>query len=588
MKAREDAATGIRVAGGSRRRLTPDIVSIFLVYLISGIGLLAIGGSFLASAAPDLSSTGPLFLLGVLPLATLVILFIQARDLLRSLAKKRYGSRLRIKMAMLFIGLVLISTIPQGIFAIRLVALAGERLHSSETARGIKEGLALLLEYHNEDAARLETLAQSELPPLLGATRDPARLLAQLQAVEPRLEALEIFGPGKSKTGAGPAAARLNAPPSAGITGSLPAETREGVSRLRYAEAWGQAVIVLCLRLPDGFETATGAMASADRELSAANAAAPNWILFVLLTYGLFVLPLLLLAILLGMAAADFIVEPLGGLEDATKRIASGDFAIRLLVKSGDERGWLIASFNRMLDAMERWREGDLIQERIDAWKDIAQRLAHELKNPLTPIRLASERLLRTAQNDPARALELLEDSMLAVIAEVDSMDSLLGDFRAFASLPTPQMDWVALADLVEDSIAMYRASYPEVVFTLDSLPAEVRLHVDRSMIKRALGNLLANAIEAMNGKGRIGIGADLVKTGDSSYCRLRIGDSGRGIAREDRDRVFMPYFTTKETGTGLGLAIVERIVHDHGGRIRFESAEGVGTVFWIDLPVER
>jgi nitrogen fixation/metabolism regulation signal transduction histidine kinase len=241
-----------------------------------------------------------------------------------------------------------------------------------------------------------------------------------------------------------------------------------------------------------------------------------------------------------------------------------------------------------MLDELEKGRKGELIQERIDAWKDLAQRLAHELKNPLTPIRLASERLLRAARNDPEKAKAITESTNLAIIAEVDAMDALLSDFREFARLPSPQMDWVPLEELVEESVAVYRQSYPEVDFVVAALPAGLRLNVDRAMVKRALGNLIANAVEAMEGRGRIGISADLVKAGDSGYCRLRLSDSGKGIPGEIGDRVFLPYFTTKEKGTGLGLSIVERIIHDHGGRIRFESAEGLGTVFWLDLPVER
>ncbi|MEI6874815.1 MAG: ATP-binding protein [Spirochaetota bacterium] len=588
MKDRKAKASEIPASTGSRRRLVPDMVSVFLIYVISGIGLLALGKSFISSAATDLNATGPLFLLAILPLATIVILSLQIRQLIRNITRKRYGARLRIKLALLFMGMTLVATIPQTIFALRLVGLAGDRLESAETGQGIKQGLALLLEYRDADGKRLESLAINQLPALLRVIDDPARLLATLQSAEPRMEAVEMFGPGATRRGAGPNEAKLQMVPSRGITGTLPTETREGVSRLRYAETWGQTIVVICMRLPEGFDVGTGALAAADRSVSASITASAKWTAFLALIYGLFVLPLLLLSLLLGIAAADFISEPLAGLEDATRRIASGNFGIRLLVKPGDERGWLIASFNRMLDEMERWREGDLIHERIDAWKDIAQRLAHELKNPLTPIRLASERLLRTSRIDPARALELLESSTLAIIAEVDSMDSLLGDFRAFASLPAPQKDWVSLVDLVEDSMAVYRASYPDVSFSLEALPGEVRLHVDRSMVKRALGNIFANAIESMDRRGRIGIGADLVKTGDSDYCRLRISDSGCGIPAEYHERVFMPYFTTKETGTGLGLAIVERIVHDHGGRIRFESAEGVGTVFWIDLPVER
>ena len=106
--------------------------------------------------------------------------------------------------------------------------------------------------------------------------------------------------------------------------------------------------------------------------------------------------------------------------------------------------------------------------------------------------------------------------------------------------------------------------------------------------MKRALGNLFANAIDAMDGRGEIEIAADLVKAADSRYCRLKIRDTGRGIPASLGEKVFMPYFTTKSAGTGLGLSIVERIVAEHGGAIRFESEEGAGTTFYLDLPLDR
>jgi signal transduction histidine kinase len=165
---------------------------------------------------------------------------------------------------------------------------------------------------------------------------------------------------------------------------------------------------------------------------------------------------------------------------------------------------------------------------------------------------------------------------------------SLLSDFRSFASLPEPERDWVHLRSLVEETVALYAASYPSIAFKLDAIPADIQLRIDRGAMKRAVGNLLANSIDAMDGAGVIEIGADLVKAADSRYCRLRIRDSGRGVSAEVGDKIFIPYFTTKESGTGLGLSIVERIISEHRGSIRFESEEGAGTTFFIDLPLDR
>jgi nitrogen fixation/metabolism regulation signal transduction histidine kinase len=241
-----------------------------------------------------------------------------------------------------------------------------------------------------------------------------------------------------------------------------------------------------------------------------------------------------------------------------------------------------------MLGEIERSRSDELRREKIDAWQDIAQRLAHELKNPLTPIRLAAERVLKRWRADPALTAPIIEGSMLAIVKEVEGMDALLSDFRAFASLPEPQRDWTDLSALVADSVALYAASYPDVRFILDGLPAGLTLRVDKATMKRALGNLIANSIDAMDGRGDIEIAADLVKAADSRYCRLKIRDTGHGISASLGEKVFMPYFTTKSAGTGLGLSIVERIVAEHGGAIRFESDEGAGTTFYVDLPLDR
>jgi signal transduction histidine kinase len=526
--------------------------------------------------------------LAVLPLATLAVFAVQARGLISSLARKRYGARLKLKLSLIFMGIVLISSLPPTIFSVRLVSQAAERMDADALVTGVERGITVLGKVREGAQRRLEALSLRVLPGVLNANADLARALAAMQSIDPGLEALELFAADGSRRGAGPAAARLSSPPLGGSTGALPTETGGGATRLRYAITWRGSTAVLCLRLAEGFEEAAASLTRASRQAREAQASSALWPRHALLALALFLLPLLLLALLVGIAAADFIVEPLAGLEEATKRIAAGEVATRILAKPGDERGWLMSSFNRMLDELETLREGDLIQERVDAWRDLAQRLAHELKNPLTPIRLAAERLLRMGRSDPQKALAILEGSTLAIIAEVDSMDSLLGDFRAFARLPTPQKEWISLAELIEDSVAMFRASYPEVDFAIGSLPPDTRLHADRAMLRRALGNLISNSIEAMQGRGRISLSADLVKAGDSGYCRLRLGDSGGGIPADIRDRIFTPYFTTKEKGTGLGLAIVERIIHDHDGRIRFESSEGVGTVFWLDLPVDR
>jgi two-component system, NtrC family, nitrogen regulation sensor histidine kinase NtrY len=581
-----------------RGRVFPELLSVLIVYALIALGAYAFAQSILSGAPnfPDLSERLPVALLALLPIALLVILAVRARRLILDLRARRYGSRLRFRLFGLFLVSVATAALPPGIILIRLAAAAQSASSSGEVREALSEGQALALAWYDEELSRIERAASSlakEYASREGARAGAEALLAELKASDPRMEALELFDGTRSVGFAGPAAARLAAPPAASTQGAaghfLAASSSGSASLVRYAAPLkgGKTFAVLSLRMPEGLDRAAAALGTAERTTEILAPFSAKWASLLTLIYCFLVLPLLLIATLYGDLAADLVAEPLVSLEEATRRVAAGDFGVRLIVKPGDETGRLVASFNRMLDEIERSRSDELRKEKIDAWKDIAQRLAHELKNPLTPIRLAAERVLKRWKADSAQVAPIIEGSMLAIVKEVEGMDALLSDFRAFASLPEPQRDWTELGALVADSVALYAASYPEVRFRLEGLPPELPLRVDSASMKRALSNLIANAIDAMDGRGEIEIAADLVKAADSRYCRLTVRDTGRGIPLSLREKVFMPYFTTKKTGTGLGLSIVERIIEEHGGAIRFESEEGAGTTFYVDLPLD-
>jgi nitrogen fixation/metabolism regulation signal transduction histidine kinase len=218
----------------------------------------------------------------------------------------------------------------------------------------------------------------------------------------------------------------------------------------------------------------------------------------------------------------------------------------------------------------------------------MAQQLAHEIKNPLTPIKLSAERVLRRWRNEPDRIGEILESSMLAIVQEVEGLSAMLTEFRTLSRPMEPSLSWTVLRELVEETVSPYRSSHPQVEFNIDHVEPDVSVKIDRRHISQVLANLIINGMDAMDGAGFIEIRTDLVKKRESQYCRLSVRDTGKGIAEEDRNRVFTPYFTTKESGTGLGLPIVERIVNDHGGTIWFDSAPGMGTTFFIDFPIDE
>jgi nitrogen fixation/metabolism regulation signal transduction histidine kinase len=304
--------------------------------------------------------------------------------------------------------------------------------------------------------------------------------------------------------------------------------------------------------------------------------------------YGMFFFPTLLMTVIVAISFSRRVTQPLVELAEATRRVAAGDFSIQILARPGDELATLIRSFNTMVQDLQKSQDALVKAEKVSLWQSIAQQFAHEIKNPLTPIRLSAERVLRRWQNDPARIGEILENSMMAIIQEVEGLSHLLTEFRTLSRPIEPSQTWTVLKDAIEECIAPYRNSYPQVHFDTTHLDPEIRIKMDARHINQVLSNLIINAVDSMDRRGIIEIRSDLVKKRESRFCRLSIQDNGKGIPAENREKVFTPYFTTKESGTGLGLPIVDRIVNDHGGSIWFNSAEGAGTTFFIDFPLDE
>jgi nitrogen fixation/metabolism regulation signal transduction histidine kinase len=302
--------------------------------------------------------------------------------------------------------------------------------------------------------------------------------------------------------------------------------------------------------------------------------------------YGVFFFPTLLMTTIIAISFTRRVTQPLVDLAEATHRVAEGDFSIQILARRGDELGVLISSFNAMVRDLEKSREALIKAEKISIWQNMAQQLAHEIKNPLTPIKLSAERVLRRWENHPERIGEILESSMLAIIQEVEGLSTLLTEFRTLSRPMEPSESSTEVRETVEESAAPYRSSHPNIRFQTSHVAVGMVVKIDKHRLNQILTNLFINAIDAMGGQGSIEIRTDLVQKRESRYCRLSIRDTGKGISKREGSLVFTPYFTTKETGTGLGLPIVERIVNDHGGSIWFNSAEGMGTTFFIDLPV--
>jgi len=265
----------------------------------------------------------------------------------------------------------------------------------------------------------------------------------------------------------------------------------------------------------------------------------------------------------------------------------------QVFFQSEDKRAYLRISFSRMTDASGRLLGKvlliddltDLVRaQRSMAWREVARRIAHEIKNPLTPIQLSAQRLLRKYESALGSDAAVLRECTSMIANQVDEMKRLVDEFSNFARLPGPQFGSYQINEVLGDSAALYKEAHPEIEFRLEldsSLPA---FEFDRDQIKRAVINLVDNAVQSLEGKP----GQILLKTQAIPVmftARIVVADTGKGIPRMARKLIFEPYYSTSGQGTGLGLAIVQRIVSDHYGKITVEDNQPKGTKFIIDLP---
>lgn len=222
--------------------------------------------------------------------------------------------------------------------------------------------------------------------------------------------------------------------------------------------------------------------------------------------------------------------------------------------------------------------------QKTAAWQEVARRVAHEIKNPLTPIQLSAQRLRKKFSEHAPDFERVFDDATNVIINEVSSLKHMVDEFSKFARLPAPQMVRQSLHDVVQDVVTLYRAAHKDVELVVDLDEDLPPINYDREQIRRVLVNLFDNAIQAMNQKGRLWISTKY----DTKRKRavVTVADEGPGIAPEDQERLFVPYFTRKKTGTGLGLAIVRRIITDHEGQIQAGNNHPKGAVFTFDLPV--
>ncbi len=290
---------------------------------------------------------------------------------------------------------------------------------------------------------------------------------------------------------------------------------------------------------------------------------------------------ILVAAVILGYLLARSVTKRIAKLVGATKLASGGDLTVRVGVRSGDEIGLLADSFNQMMDDIQRGRDRIVYLEKISSWQEIARRMAHEIKNPLTPIQLVVQELHRSYHGQDEGFRQKLDDSLEIVEEEVGTLRRMVETFSEFARMPSVKPEPVDLNDFVTEFLKLHPQYEGRVEGNVAEQPAPVQL--DRALMGRVLSNLIDNGLHASPNGEKVQVQVALAY----GWALVSVKDQGIGLSQEAHERLFQPYFTTKAEGTGLGLAIVKKIVLQHGGEIGVTDGEEAGTVFTIRLRLE-
>ena len=306
----------------------------------------------------------------------------------------------------------------------------------------------------------------------------------------------------------------------------------------------------------------------------------------ILETAAIVALAAILMGLLVSWWVSKRITRPVEELANGARDVASGRWDTQIDVKGTDEIGQLAGAFNEMTRTLASQKEKLVQTERVAAWRELARRLAHELRNPLFPMQITLENLQRARQLGPAQFQEVFNEATATLKAELANLNSIVGRFSDFSKMPAPQLAKVNVNETLRNAVRLFEPQFTAVgkpaitteYFLTESLP---EIDADPDLLHRAFQNLVLNALDAMPAGGTL-----TLRTSDSGdTVRIEVSDTGKGLTPEECSRLFTPYYTTKQQGTGLGLAIVQSVVADHHGTISVSSDEGRGATFRIHLP---
>jgi nitrogen fixation/metabolism regulation signal transduction histidine kinase len=293
---------------------------------------------------------------------------------------------------------------------------------------------------------------------------------------------------------------------------------------------------------------------------------------------------ILLVAGLIALIITNRITRSFSVISDKMKDVNLGRLNEEIQWNRDDEIGDLVTEYNKMVTKLGQSAEALAKTEREGAWREMARQVAHEIKNPLTPMKLSMQYLQKAIASNQPNVKELSGNVAKTLIEQIDHLSKIAADFSQFANIGNISVEEFDLHEIIESLRELYSAN-PTINFEWKPLHRKIIVNADKTQMNRLFTNLFANAIEACKDHCEIEVSEEEM---ENNMVRINIKDNGEGIAPEMQSRIFMPNFTTKSSGTGLGLAMCKSIVEQANGKIWFETIKNIGTTFHVELPYER
>jgi nitrogen fixation/metabolism regulation signal transduction histidine kinase len=479
-----------------------NVRALVLIYVFLTILIILFSLSFLQELLHDGAIPEPLSLtvFFTIPAGLLIFLVFSGLGIARDFLSRRPGSRFQARLMAYFIIIVILAAAPVMVITSLSVRELVRFWKTIDVDAAMKSAQGFAMEAYSSRLEKLESLIEDGQSGLQGGDYTGKALpegVAGIQDFERRTD-----GAWEETAFAGNREKRLPAPPALTpgfVSRELPRD-RDTVRRV-VLPAPGRLRIISG-DLGRGFDASLETIESERNRFNIIDSIRFNIRRLLIFYYGVFFLPALLMTLIIAVSFTRRAAWPITELTEATRRVAEGDFSIRILPRRKDELGLLVKSFNSMVQDLENSRSALVKAEKISVWQSMAQQLAHEIKNPLTPIKLSAERVLRRWRKEPERTGEILEDSMEAIIQEVDSLSTLVNEFRTLSRPTEPSSSPTDIRELTEETVTPYRSSHPHVRFETEYTEEGILLKIDRNRLSQILTNLVINGIDAMDGAG--------------------------------------------------------------------------------------